>query len=591
MSIHKIIGEKMSKIHQEQQKLRPGQIIQGKILKIYPDNKAQIQLGSKNLIAQLEASLSIEGRYHFQVQSSEETIHLKVLGEELQSQSKSVAWNLIEQLGLKTTKSNIALVNKIISQGISFDRTQLKNALQLLDTIKHKGPAQQELVEMIKRNLPITENVFNALNSKNSTDLTTQMRELLKQLKPSTDLTFKMEQIINPPVSEKVSLTRQINADNTSNRQQIFQVLKSVGLLDKAVDFATWKSAWGQPKAILEKNGTSTHSLDMKIPFHLNTNVIVKAMEQVVLNKQALVTHSEEILNLFENKLRQKVVADTVLTQKEFTDLKEQLFQKITPHLSAASEQSIRVLSNNSLHLEHVLSVLKTFSDQRTYTQLTTALSSIKLDNLFTNASPKEQFLQQINQVLQYTGLSYENNIATNLKEDNKSIKSMLLQLLQHSDGTIQEKAGQLLHFINGMQLNSVNESANFIQASMQIPAEKLGLTKDMELEFESRKTADGKIDPDYCRILFYLNLEHLKQTVIDMNIQKRSVSVTIYNDEYPKLKDYTQSIQPVLSQGLDALNYHLSSIHFKALQEQKKTGTDRIKPYQSSYQGVDYRI
>ncbi len=581
----------MSKIHQEQQKLRPGQIIQGKILKIYPDNKAQIQLGSKNLIAQLEASLSIEGRYHFQVQSSEETIHLKVLGEELQSQSKSVAWNLIEQLGLKTTKSNIALVNKIISQGISFDRTQLKNALQLLDTIKHKGPAQQELVEMIKRNLPITENVFNALNSKNSTDLTTQMRELLKQLKPSTDLTFKMEQIINPPVSEKVSLTRQINADNTSNRQQIFQVLKSVGLLDKAVDFATWKSAWGQPKAILEKNGTSTHSLDMKIPFHLNTNVIVKAMEQVVLNKQALVTHSEEILNLFENKLRQKVVADTVLTQKEFTDLKEQLFQKITPHLSAASEQSIRVLSNNSLHLEHVLSVLKTFSDQRTYTQLTTALSSIKLDNLFTNASPKEQFLQQINQVLQYTGLSYENNIATNLKEDNKSIKSMLLQLLQHSDGTIQEKAGQLLHFINGMQLNSVNESANFIQASMQIPAEKLGLTKDMELEFESRKTADGKIDPDYCRILFYLNLEHLKQTVIDMNIQKRSVSVTIYNDEYPKLKDYTQSIQPVLSQGLDALNYHLSSIHFKALQEQKKTGTDRIKPYQSSYQGVDYRI
>lgn len=585
-------GERISRIHQEQHKLRPGQIIQGKILKIYPDNKAQIQLGGQKMIAQLEASLSIEGRYHFQVQTSEGTVHLKVLGEALhsESQSKKVARNLLEQLGLKTTKNKIALVNRMINANIPFDRTQLKNAFQLMDNIKPKGQAQQVLIEMIARKLPITENVFNALDANHRTDLTTKMRETLQQLKSSTDLTIKMEQIVGPPVSEKVSLIRQISADNTNNKQGIFQILRSVGLLNKAVDFTTWKSVWDHQEAVVKQNGTSIGASDMKIPFQLNSQAVVGAMEQVSSNKQALVINSQTILTLFESKIRQTIVNNTVLAQKDFINLKEQLFQQISPHLPVEFEQAISTMSNNRVQLEHVLSLLNTFSDQRTYTQLTAALTSVKLDNLFSNASPKEQFLQQINQVLQNTGLSYENTIATQLNENNQSIKSMILQLVQHSEGTIQEKAGQLLTVINGMQLNSVNESANFIQAAIQIPAEKLGLAEDMELEFESRKTDDGKIDPDYCRILFYLNLEHLKQTVIDMNIQKRSISVTIYNDEYSKLKDHTKAIQPVLTQGLDSLNYHLSSVHFKELQKQK-TSIDRTSTYQTSYRGVDYRV
>ncbi|MFC4023168.1 hypothetical protein ACFOUV_04960 [Oceanobacillus longus] len=594
MSIHKVIGERMSKILHAQQNLRPGQIIQGKILKIYPDNKAQIQLGSQRMIAQLEASLSIEGKYHFQVQASDELIHLKVLGGQLQSQSRNVALNLMGQLGLKATKSNISFMQKMVRENIPFDRSQVNNALQILDTAKQKVKAEQVLMEMIARKLPITENVFNALEATKRTDLTNQMREMVQQLKNGSinmDLSIKLEQLTEPPRNQKESMLRQIITDNNSNRQHVFQVLKSVGILSPTIDFTSWKSEWKQLEVLLRQNDTPLTKTDIRMPFQLNTNTVVQVMEQVDDNKQVLFTESKEILNQMEAKLRQSILTSSVLIQEDFSSLKEQLTQKIAPQLSVEQGQFIKAFSNNPVQLERVLTLLQTFNDQRTFTHLSTTLEAIKMDSLFSNASPKEQFSQQINQVLKYMGLSYENQLSTNLKEENQSIKSMLLQLGQMSDGPLQEKAGQLIHYINGMQINSVSESANFIQASLQIPAEKWGLNKDMELEFESRKTADGKIDPDYCRILFYLDLEHLKQTVIDMNIQKRSVSVTIYNDEYPKLKNNTMPFQPVLIQGLNSLNYHLSSVHFKPLQEQKITNRETTKFYHSSYQGVDYRV
>lgn len=48
-------------------------------------------------------------------------------------------------------------------------------------------------------------------------------------------------------------------------------------------------------------------------------------------------------------------------------------------------------------------------------------------------------------------------------------------------------------------------------------------------MEWKNEK--DGKIDSNYARILFYLNLEALKETVIDMQVQNRIVSIYVYNE------------------------------------------------------------
>src|SRR5690625_5377323 len=108
----------------------------------------------------------------------------------------------------------------------------------------------------------------------------------------------------------------------------------------------------------------------------------------------------------------------------------------------------------------------------------------------------------------------------------------MLLQYIEQSDTQTSERLQSFVHLLNGLQLQSIYETNHFIYASIAISGEKLYLNHDIQLEFESKKTPDGKINPDIFRIIFILFLIHLRKTMIDMQIQNRIVSLTIFNDD-----------------------------------------------------------
>ena len=67
-------------------------------------------------------------------------------------------------------------------------------------------------------------------------------------------------------------------------------------------------------------------------------------------------------------------------------------------------------------------------------------------------------------------------------------------------------------------------------QLVMQVPLEFFGKRIDATLQWNGRMKEDGKIDPDFARILFYLDLHSLEKTIIDMQVQNRIVSVTVFN-------------------------------------------------------------
>jgi hypothetical protein len=60
-------------------KLREGQIIHGKVLRFLPNDMAMVQIGSQTLMAKLEATLSANQQYWFNVQLVAGKIHLKLL--------------------------------------------------------------------------------------------------------------------------------------------------------------------------------------------------------------------------------------------------------------------------------------------------------------------------------------------------------------------------------------------------------------------------------------------------------------------------------------------------------------------------------
>ncbi|SEQ58962.1 hypothetical protein SAMN05216232_2781 [Virgibacillus subterraneus] len=594
MSIQHLSGQRItsSQVSNSTQTLRPGQIVQGKIVKLFPDNKAQIQLGTQKMIAQLEASLAVGGKYHFQVQASDNVIHLKVIGEQLKNQSNTNMVSLIRQLGLKPTKTNVALMQSLISEKIPFSKEQIQKAFQQLDGAQNKYNTQQIVKEMISARLPITDSVYQALAATNKTGMTDQMKSLLQQLRQDPNQTQLHQNLINriSQLTERPNqVVRQIISQAATNNQQLFNVLKSSGAVDANVEFSAWKSEWA---AFSRQNNLASgnHAI---LPFELSNTKAIRLLEQMSGNSTNIRATSKAIVQTWGLSVETATANNTTLPGQEFAQLKQQISKSLMPIISGTQQQQLtKLIENNPAQMRQLLTVLQTMASSDTYTNIERTLTTMKLGESFLNSSPKEQFLGQLQQVLRFTGLNYENQLANNMgQQQTATIKSMLMQILQQSEGTVQDRSQQLLNFINGMQIQSVNDTTNFLQASLQIPAEKLDLPNDMQLEFEGKKSENGKINPDFCRIIFYLELAHLKETIIDMNIQKRAVAITIYNDQ-GEIADYSTSLKPMLKEGLESLNYKLSTITIKPIHENNHTDNDKLKTaYQNSYQGVDYWV
>ena len=67
-------------------------------------------------------------------------------------------------------------------------------------------------------------------------------------------------------------------------------------------------------------------------------------------------------------------------------------------------------------------------------------------------------------------------------------------------------------------------------QLIMQVPLEFFGKRIDATLQWNGQMQKNGKIDADFARILFYLELDSIDKTIIDMQVQNRVVMVTVFN-------------------------------------------------------------
>lgn len=579
------------KVNQNQPFLKPGQIVQGKIVKLYPNNKAQIQIGSQKMIAKLGASLTIGENYYFQVKSNADVAHLQVVGERMKDNIVENMRQLLQGLSITATKPTIALMRQLMENKIPFDREQLMKASQLVAGANDKGQAQLVIKEMFVHKLPLTESIYQSLYAKATSGFSDQLNGLLQQLKQDTNetplkqsLIERLASLIDHQNSANEAISKHILLEVESNQKSIFIMAKSAGLVKNNVDFLSWKTKWQS----FQNNGPTA-----LLPFQLDTSKLLKTLEQTAIKKDSIIEQSTKIDQHFSPIINKANIHQIPLSSSDFTKLKAQIETKLLPLMTDKQQQQIKVLlQNNSDSLEHLQTILKTFANEQTYARIEGLVKGAGNGENQLMAIPHEIFLAQVRQVLQTTGLSHEYNLANDLPEQQSTtIKSMVLQLLQQSDGVTNDRAQQLLHFITGMQIHSVNDATNVLQASIQIPGEKLALNKDLQLEFEGKKTESGKIDPAYCRILFYLDLFNLKETIVDMNIQKRSVAITVFNDD-PAMLDHSHKLKPVLSEGLKALKYNLSTISVKPLKQvDVNKGSSLTKTENNSYQGVDYRI
>lgn len=582
LSIHKI--PKSRNFHvSPPQVLKPGQIILGKIEKLFKNNHAQIKLGNRVMIAQIESPLKVGEHYYFQVKSLSNRIHLKVIHQTLHPNIHG----LMNYLNINDHQTNVNFVQFLIKHKIPFEQKQVSQAVKILNQINNKEIAQNILRYMISENLPITNSIFQGLYAIHTKQLSDQLHSFLHQLNQRANPSY-IEQLLMNRIQSMVGTSNikqffvsQIIYEVMENKHQMYHLLKATGLIDQ-INYSHWKSEW---KMQIHHHSGSNE----RLPLNLNVETSLEAILHMNNNHHDIKQLARKLLSQWDDMISKTTTHQNILPNQKFTRFKQELNHYLSPLLPNTNIQDVfENLQNNHSELGNMLTILQTLANEQTYRYVEDLLLYVNMQE----TSVKNLFLNQFQKMLFHTGLADENIMANaTFNQSFPSIKSMLIQYIQQNNASNNEQAQQLLHIMNGLQLQSIHETNSFIYASLQIPGEKLHLNNDLQLEFESKKTEDGKINPDYCRILFYLELTNLDETIIDMHIQNRYISITVYNDQ-EKLKEKCILFQPLLKKSLKNYNYELTSVTVKPLQE--KSVTDQMKPMQNnkiSFEGIDYRI
>jgi hypothetical protein len=540
-------------------------------------------VGSQKVIAQLEVPLSAGERYWFQVQQGEGKIHLKVLTEGRGSGNVGNLEGLLKQFSIPETKTSIALLRFFLSEQLPITKESLSAGANLIQGKSITKDDLEAIKQMISRELPLTKATFDAVRSTISSpsihQVMTAFSHELDAQERLTTVGTRIKEAVEPYLqSGKQKLTSIMlqevvrywsDGKDTIRSQQALKALQHIGLLPNEDE-----------QTILQQAGH-------KLSAHTEgkSQVQLPGMEQIAKQFSALIAAGkpEDATRLMKNWIG-GLIQDGQLHHQTI----KQLFQLLSPNMDSKT-------------FDEAVSTLLTKEGIEANKALPTE-TSIALSTLLTKAEnePVEGFKTLIKSATQALGLSHEFDSfdpVTNKGSDEgtklDNVKSLLLNLLNEEIPTkLKDQAEALLNRLTGIQLMS-SEANPVQQIVMQLPFSLMNKQTDLTIQWNGRKDPNGKIDPSYCRVLFYLELEHLNETIIDMQIQNRIMKITVIND-HENIKILSAPYLASLKENLQKLDYQLSNVSFQSQADRAITKTNKVtisSPLNQSYSGVDIKI
>ncbi|MHA6484418.1 hypothetical protein ACX1C1_21205 [Paenibacillus sp. strain BS8-2] len=192
-----------------------------------------------------------------------------------------------------------------------------------------------------------------------------------------------------------------------------------------------------------------------------------------------------------------------------------------------------------------------------------------------------------------------------------ESLKSALMNLVNGSDvpPQIKETAQQLIQQITGQQLLLAPERNNsvFTHVTMFIPLKDASGEQTASVQIQTRRGRRGELDADNCRLLFSLTMGSIGDTLVDVQITDKIVSLQLWND-HPAIADLVETSREELSNRLGGVGYQLLSMRTKPLPQRDDAGQSdnqsvsgglinkqtaaSSSPWLTAtrYKGVDYR-
>ena len=647
--------------------IQQGQVLHGKINKLYPDQQAEITIGGQKMMAKLETSMQAGNTHFFQVSATEPELTLKMVSGPIDARS-SVAEQtkqLLDTMKIPQSKEMQQLVSQLIKNEIPFNKEQLMAAEQMLKGVKGGERAQtiEALQKIIELKLPITTDTVQAVIQGGKKD---GMLNLLSTI----EATIRADQSMPPalkaqvlaqlaklqaPLSEQtgMALLGKILQTKVGSSSEVQQIMQQVGILQKQNNqslsnqiFAQMKPDLNESiKQLLTQNLTSKstlQNLSQQIIQHPNLSPESSKSIQQAITRMTLaptVAHQTQLIQEVTTQLGQTKdsIAQLFAQLKTRGQNEKAIIQQLATKIAASDELTLPQKQNIIHQLGQVnensvktafQATLTAFSEQVGRTGSTQAMAQIgqllgvsgdeqsKLFQQLTtafqkSASPQlQQVVQQIEMqqlqqltgnsvhaaiknTLQSLGLSLEAQIAQDPTQNKlaDSLKSLMHAVIQdQSSSATKGMAEQFIARMNGQQLLSA-ENGPQQQIIMQVPLQFLGKRTEATLQWTGNKNKNGKIDSNFARIMFYLQLENLHETVIDMQVQSRVVNLNIFTEENG-IKELISPLKEVLKVNLEKHDYQLSGVFFKKFAQQTDSVKQQVeKKANAKDGGLDFRI
>jgi len=605
--------------------LKQGQVFHGTIKQLYPDQMAEIQVGNQKFIAKLEVPLKAGDAHFFQVTGTNPQTELKIVtGPMAQASTPSQQINqLLESMNLPKSAEMQQLLGHFMKAQLPISKEQMLQAEMWLKALPEgisKVDALQTIQKMIELKMPMINDVFQALMSGQKTSgMTAIMDNFAQLLAKDTTLSESLRQnlmqqvqaIAKPFEVETGSavlarlLQSLTNSAATMNeKMQALSMLKESGILPQQATLQNW-SKMNEAKAFqpIQQAGQVIQTILATKPE--NARQLVEQLKSWTESQNLLTNEQKQQINQLVDRFNQLPVSKQTLDVfakqmqdqllKAFTqNTADRLFTQdahtlsMKDHLLSLFKQEANSPSQNEALMRNL--VKNSINSSQPFIQQVVT----QADALVQNSMDSKAMEHALKTVLKNLGISYEatlGNKSADLHMIAHQLKPQLHTLLQETNipPQMKEAAEMLMTRMNGMQLSS-GENGHQHQLIMQVPLEFFGKKMDATLQWNGRMKDNGKIDANYARVLFYLQMASMQETVIDMQVQNRVVTVTVFN-ENSEIHSLAEPLKAALKIGLAEKNYQLSGVFIKQFDKGQTEKVGPVVEQREEQSGVDIRV
>ncbi|MET3682119.1 hypothetical protein ABID56_000198 [Alkalibacillus flavidus] len=377
-----------------------------------------------------------------------------------------------------------------------------------------------------------------------------------------------------------------LSVSNQQTMQQLVQYINQnqSGQAQQLLNSDSGQQLMQNLNQLLATQLTAEQSRGLQVWQNVMTANQSNSMSQVMQQLQtffSMTQHDGQTANRMQQAITQ--------VQSQLSQPNQQTLQQVVQAVSQNQPAQVQQLLNSDSG-QQLMQQLTQFNSQ-TMTQQDARAVQI-LNNMLQQITTQPQQSAQFNQIMQQLQAMFNQQDMTQAQMMRQDYPSMSQLLQTVSAQTGQESFQQMNQVLQGMHLSMQDSAREWMQFSAHLPKEMFGLNDDLFMDFEGQRQADGSVHPKNCRVMFYLDLPNLEQTVVDMKVTQGQVDLSIYHDNPDKLAPLAESMEDNLKLNLKDKQYELANLQIKPLEQQT---LEPVKPQESSldtsYKGVDFRV